>query len=169
MTPNYSAGPYTYGEPDVVFIQQGAVCRVGSYCSIAGKVTIFLGGEHRTDTVSSYPFYERDGVSSTPNAYAKGDVTIGSDVWIGQGATILSGVTVGDGAVIGAYALVASDVPPYAVAVGNPAQVVRYRFNKRQIRQLLEVRWWEWERGRVEQFAGMLSEDDIDAFLEAVL
>lgn len=168
MPPNYTAGSHTYGEPNVVFAGQGAVCRVGKYCSIAGDVTIFLGGEHRIDTVASYPFYERDGIAATPNAYSKGDVTIGSDVWIGQGVTILSGVTIGDGVTIGAQAVVASDVPPYAVVAGNPARLLRYRFSDREIEQLLEVKWWEWERGRVEQFAGMLSENDVDAFLEAV-
>lgn len=158
-------GDHTYGEPTIVFDDQGSVCRIGNYCSIAGDVTIFLGGEHRIDTVASYPFYERDGIPSAPNAYAKGDVTIGSDVWIGQGVTILSGVTIGDGAVIGACALVARDVPPYAVAVGNPARVVCYRFSKRQIAQLLDLKWWDWDRQRIEANAGLLSGTDVNAFL----
>ena len=167
MTANYSAGAYTYGEPTVVFEQQGAVCRVGKYCSIAGGVTIFLGGEHRTDTVSSYPFYERDGIQSAPNAYAKGDVVIGSDVWIGQDVTILSGVTIGDGAVIGACALVAADVEPYAIVAGNPARLLRFRFSRDAIEQLLEVRWWDWERERIERLAQFLSGADVGAFLAA--
>ena len=159
-------GAYTYGEPTVLFTGQGAVCMVGAYCSIAAGVTILLGGEHRTDTVSSYPFHERDGTASRPNAYTKGDVAIGSDVWIGQGATILSGVTIGDGAVIGAGALVAKDVPPYAVMIGNPARILRFRFTEKQRLRLLELRWWDWDRGRIEEAAQLLSGTDVDAFLD---
>ncbi|WP_308462078.1 CatB-related O-acetyltransferase [Mesorhizobium sp. INR15] len=76
---------------------------------------------------------------------SKGPIRIGNDVWIGRRAIILSGVTIGDGAVIGAGAVVSKDVPPYAVVVGNPAALVRYRFNSGQIASLLEIRWWDWE------------------------
>ena len=166
MPPNYSAGDHTYGEPTIIFSGQGVVCRVGKYCSIAGDVTIFLGGEHRIDTVASYPFYEREGIGA-PNAYSKGNVVIGSDVWIGEGVTILSGVTIGDGAVIGACALVAKDVPPYAVMVGNQARIARYRFSKQHIAELLKLKWWDWERDEIEAHAAYLSGADIYAFLKA--
>ncbi len=167
MTTTYTYGSYTYGRPTVVFDYQGAVCTVGKYCSIAEDVTIFLGGEHHIDTVASYPFCELGVGAALVNGFSKGDVVIGSDVWIGQGAVILSGVTIGDGAVIGAAAVVASDVPPYAVMIGNPARILRYRFSEPQIAELLEVRWWDWERQRIEACAHLLS-GPVDAFLESL-
>ena len=72
------------------------------------------------------------------------ELTIGNDVWIGHNAIILSGVSsIGDGAVIGAGAVLYKDVPPYAVVLGNPARVVRYRFSAEKIEELLESKWWE--------------------------
>lgn len=90
-------------------------------------------------------------------------IHIGNDVWIGQGAILLDGVTIGDGAIIGAYTVIASDIPPYAVMIGNPAQVLRYRFDDRQIQELLKIKWWDWDdetiKARVEDFK------DIDIFI----
>jgi len=76
---------------------------------------------------------------------SKGPVRIGSDVWLGNSAIILPGVSIGDGAIVGAQAVVSKDVPTYAVAVGNPAQVVKYRFDSGQIRSLLQICWWDWD------------------------
>ena len=81
----------------------------------------------------------------------RGDVIIGNDVWIGYGATILSGVSIGDGAAIGACSLVVKDVPPYAIVAGNPAQVIRYRFDEETIHKLLKIRWWDWPDQRVRE------------------
>lgn len=170
MPTNYTAGDHTYGSPTILDWKQGAVCTVGNYCSIATGVTILLGGEHRTDTIATYPFFENDGIKSCdPNGYAKGDVVIGSDVWIGHRATILSGVNIGDGAVIGAGSLVAGDVPPYAIVAGNPARILRYRFTDEQIEQLLEVKWWDWDCQRVARNAHLLSGTDIGAFLREAI
>jgi acetyltransferase-like isoleucine patch superfamily enzyme len=165
---NYTAGDYTYGALTVIDWHQGTVCTVGKYCSIAEPVTVLLGGEHRTDGVATYAFRERDGIGpAEPNSFSKGDVVIGNDVWIGWNATILSGVTIGDGAVIGARAVVRKDVPPYAIALGNPARVARYRFTPAQIARLLEVKWWDWDRGRIVDNAALLS-GDVEAFLASV-
>jgi carbonic anhydrase/acetyltransferase-like protein (isoleucine patch superfamily) len=94
-------------------------------------------------------------------------VRIGNDVWIGAKATILSGVAVGDGAVIGARSVVARDVPPYGIVVGNPARFIRKRFTDDIIRQLLEIRWWDWDVARVRQFLPLLLQPDISKFLAA--
>ena len=67
---------------------------------------------------------------------------IGNDVWIGANAIIQSGVTIGDGAIIGSGAVVTKDVPPYAIVVGVPAKILKYRFNKEQIKELLQLKWW---------------------------
>jgi acetyltransferase-like isoleucine patch superfamily enzyme len=104
---------------------------------------------HRVDWISTYPFPaftdkfpEAKGIEQFVTT--KGDVTIGNDVWIGQHVTILSGVTIGDGAVIGAHSVVGKSIPPYAIAVGNPARVIRYRFDEKTIEMLLKIQWWNW-------------------------
>ena len=85
------------------------------------------------------------------DTFSKGTVVIGNDVWIGARATILSGVTVGDGAVIGAGALVAKDVPPYAIVGGVPARLIKYRFSSEIINELLEIKWWDWDSKKLTQ------------------
>ncbi len=139
-------GDFTYGKPNVLSWGEGASLYIGKFCSIAENVTILLGGNHRTDWVTTYPF------NALMNAYSfikghpatKGDVRIGNDVWIGNGAKILSGVTISDGAVIGGNAVVSKDVPPYSICVGNPAQIVKMRFDKKTVKRLLALCWWDW-------------------------
>ena len=128
-------GAFTYGEDQIQLhnFQEGANLTIGKFCSIANEVEIYLGGNHRTDWITTFPFGQiyksalgRHDIEGHPAT--KGDVIIGNDVWIGGKATIMSGVTVGDGAVIGARAVVTKDVPPYAIVAGNPASVKRVRF-----------------------------------------
>lgn len=96
--------------------------------------------------------------------YSRGPIKIGNDVWIGEGVRILDGVTIGDGAIIGAGAVVASNVPSYAVVVGNPAVIKKYRFNPYQIDQLLKIQWWNWDDNTI----GIRKSDfeDIDGFVQ---
>jgi acetyltransferase-like isoleucine patch superfamily enzyme len=163
-------GRGTYGEPDVRWYW-GDIhrCRVGNYSSINSAAIIVVGGEHRTDWVTTYPFREALGLRGRYESglpHSKGDVVIGSDVYIGANAMILSGVTVGDGAVVGAGAVVASDVAPYAVVVGNPAQVSRYRFCPVEREALLRVRWWDWPQDRIEASLDTLQSTDVRRLLE---
>jgi acetyltransferase-like isoleucine patch superfamily enzyme len=137
---------------------------IGDYCSIADCVTIFGGGEHRSDKVSTYPFDAKMGLG-TATSFSRGDVVIGSDVWIGTRAIILPGVTISHGAVIGAGAVVTHDVPPYAVFVGVPAGYIRFRFDTNTVNRLLAVAWWDWPEEKVREFVPLM--DDIEAFLEA--
>jgi len=137
---------------------------IGKYCSIADKVIICTGGQHRRDLVSTFPFdvliQKSDGPKSLTYQNTK-NTEIKNDVWIGTGAMILGGVQIGSGAVIGAGAVVSQDVPDYAVVGGNPAQVLRYRFSKGLVEELLELAWWEWE----EQFL----KDNITWFYKPVV
>lgn len=129
---------------------------------------IFLGGEHRHDWVTTYPFSALwDQARSIPgHPRSKGDVIIGHDVWIGYGATILSGVNIGNGAVVGAKAVVTKDVPPYAIVAGNPARIVKFRFTPRQINRLLAIAWWDWPEGEIIAALPLLLHTDIDLFIQ---
>nr|WP_215730899.1 CatB-related O-acetyltransferase [Pseudomonas lalucatii] len=166
--PQYQMGVGSYGLPIVHDWQEGATLRIGSYCSIAEQVEIFLGGHHRADWVSTYPFPAMiPEVADVPGyAVSRGDVVIGSDVWLCTHAIILSGVTVGHGAVVAAGAVVSRDVAPYSVVAGNPARHVRWRFPEESRAALLESAWWEWPEAEVRSVARLLCSDRLSEFLE---
>lgn len=169
--PLFEIGDYTYGRPNVLYWDDSTMLHIGKFCSIAEGVTILLGGNHRTDWVTTYPF----NILSTPFPKAsstkghpatKGDVWIGNDIWIGRGATILSGVHIGDGAVIGAGAIVTNDVAPYSVVVGCPAKEVKKRFTENAIKALLEIKWWEWDEDKINNEIELLCSGNIYKFIE---
>jgi virginiamycin A acetyltransferase len=124
------------------------------------------GGNHATTWLTSFPFpifgngWE---LAEPPQWPYKGDTTVGNDVWIGNGATIMPGVTIGDGAIIATGAVVTKDVPPYAIVGGNPATLLRYRFDEATIARLLALRWWEWDAARVTRCVAQLCAGDLDA------
>lgn len=154
-TRRYAVGRGTYGVPTVYHWGEPATLRVGAFCSIAGGVRIYLGGNHRTDWITTYPFSAfRDSARGIPGHPAtRGDVVIGNDVWIANDVTILSGVRIGNGAVIAACAVVARDVPAYGIVAGNPAKLVRRRFSEADIERLEALAWWNWSDRRID--AGM--------------
>lgn len=139
-------GRHTYGKLEIHAWQQeykASTIRVGSFCSIAGNVAVFLDGNHKYTSFSSFPFKESLGWDAPPNTYGKSIPEIGSDVWIGSDVTILSGVTIGHGAVIAAKTVVTKDVPPYALVAGNPGRIKKYRFSQDIIDDLLKYPWWD--------------------------
>lgn len=166
---SYEIGKWSYGSPHVYSWGEGTTLKVGSYCSIARGVTILLGGNHRSDWVTTYPFSAlwpaAQHISGHPAT--KGNVVIGNDVWIGQEAFILSGVTIGDGAVVGARSVVTKDVPPYAIVGGFPAKILRWRFSAEQIGQLLRIAWWQWPEEKIAQALPLMLSSDINAFIQA--
>jgi acetyltransferase-like isoleucine patch superfamily enzyme len=144
-----SFGRFSYGCENLSIWQwgEGASLTIGSFCSIAPSVQIFLGGNHRIDWITTFPFghiytEELGGKNIKGHPATNGDVIIGDDVWIGYGATIMSGVTIGTGAVVAANANVVKDVLPYAIVGGNPAKVIRKRFDEETVALLLELQWW---------------------------
>jgi acetyltransferase-like isoleucine patch superfamily enzyme len=165
--PGYAIGLGSYGIPVVHDWNEGTTLRIGAYCSIADDVHILLGGQHRIDWVSSYPFasYLPDAAHITGSGGTRGDVEIGSDVWLCSGATILSGVTIGHGAVVACGALVSRDVAPYSVVAGNPARHVRWRFDEDTRKALLETAWWEWPESEIRAIVGSLCSDDLAGFI----
>lgn len=165
----YEVGEYTYGVPRVLYPRGNL--KIGKFCSIAQNVTIFLGGNHRLDWISLYPFEPThpswpDTKGTETSLITKGDVTIGNDVWIGSGATIMSGVSVGDGAAIGTGSVVTSDVDPYSVVAGNPAKVIKMRFSEEDIARLLEIKWWDWPEDMIRRSIGVLCSGDVDKLEE---
>lgn len=164
----FAVGRGTYGEPRVLHWGEPATLRVGAFCSIGKNVTIFLGGEHRTDWLTTYPFmcFYPSARHLTGLPVSKGDVVIGHDVWVGYGATVLSGVTVGNGAVIGANALVVKDVPAYGIVGGNPAKLLRKRFSDETIRLLERLAWWDWPDAHLEQVMPLLMSADLPGLIE---
>lgn len=125
--------------------------QIGSFTSIAGGVKIHGDDNHACiddrKLVATFPFHTWN--EGFPDAESRGQTIIGNDVWIGEGACILSGVKIGNGVIVGAHAVVAKDVPAFAVVVGNPAKITRYRFTKRQIQALERIKWWEWDNQTV--------------------
>jgi acetyltransferase-like isoleucine patch superfamily enzyme len=169
--PQYEIGRASYGNPAIRDWGEGASLKIGAFCSMAAGVKIFLGGEHRTDWVTTFPFpvlWKKQAGHIPGHPKTRGDVIIGNDVWIGTEAIILSGVHIGDGAVIGARAVVASDVPPYAIVAGNPARLVRLRFADNLIERLQKVAWWNWDDERIARHMHLLLSEDIGAFIDAV-
>ncbi len=167
--PQYEIGRGTYGSPKIISWNEGATFKIGTFCSIASGVKIYLGGEHRIDWVTTYPFSwlwdSARHIEGHPRA--KGDVVIGNDVWIGTEAIILSGVNIGDGAVVGARAVVSKDIEPYAIHAGNPARLVKKRFDENTIQQLLELRWWDFDDTAIEELLPRMLDTDIQAFIDA--
>lgn len=171
----YEIGEFTYGCPEVLqwggLTSEGNIStlKIGKFCSIADRVVIFLGGEHRVDWISTYPFngvFKRACGKIKGHPFAKGDVIIGNDVWIGRSASILSGVSVGDGAVIGAHSLVTKDVDPYTIVGGNPAKVIRKRFDDKTIQELLAIKWWNWEIDRIIKNVPLLMSGNVEQFVK---
>jgi acetyltransferase-like isoleucine patch superfamily enzyme len=96
----------------------------------------------------------------------KGHIVVENDVWIGAKSTIMSGVKIHNGSIVGANSTVTKDVPPYAIVVGNPAKVVKYRFNERQVESLLKIEWWNWTEDRIKTEAMLMWSDKIDEFID---
>lgn len=147
-------GEYTYGKPKVIYYGGEGKIKIGKFCSIAQNVTLLFGGEHRTDWISTYPFYFFTNQWSLSkdikdSVRYKGDIVIGNDVWIGYGATIYAGVTIGHGAVIAANSVVVKNVDPYTIVGGNPAKTIRKRFAEEEIKLLLETAWWDWPKDKI--------------------
>lgn len=150
------AGEYTYGinNINVHTWNEGTQVKIGKFCSIGGNIEIMLGGNHRSDWITTYPFghihqhiLRGEGIQGHPKT--NGDVIIGNDVWIGNFAMIMSGVTIGDGAIIAANSHVVRDVLPYEIVGGNPAKHIKWRFENEDnenylemIGLLKELKWW---------------------------
>jgi virginiamycin A acetyltransferase len=160
-SPNIIVGDYSYYDDPVdptAFERENVLCAfgperlvIGKFCALAAGVRfIMAGGNHPTAGVSTFPFAIFGGALAERTADliydlpSRGDTVVGNDVWIGYQATIMPGVRIGDGAIVATGAMATRDVPPYWFVAGNPARLVRLRFDETDIERLLRAAWWDW-------------------------
>ncbi|MCP1313696.1 MULTISPECIES: Vat family streptogramin A O-acetyltransferase [unclassified Halomonas] len=146
---------------------------IGRFCAIAKDVTFIMNGaNHKTSGFSTYPFqifgqgWEKVMPEASELPY-KGDTEIGHDVWIGLEATLMPGVKVGHGAIIASKSVVVADVPAYSMVGGNPAKVIKYRFDESTISELLEIAWWNWSAEKVTEHLEAIVGCDLRALRRA--
>ena len=160
MTGKYS---YANGQFIIRSWDEGAHIFIGSFCSIADNITVFLGGNHRTDWVTTFPFghvfkdrFPAGDINGSGHPTTKGHVVIENDVWIGSSCTIMSGVTVGSGSVIAAESVVINDVEPYSIVAGNPAKLIKKRFSEKIIERFLKMSWWDYSEEIINKIVPLL-------------
>lgn len=177
---NVTAGDYSYysdfNDPSQFlsdnvlynFGFSGTSLHIGKFCAFAhGVKFIMADANHATAGVTSFPFAIFGGkwaeqLAITDYPFKQyGDTLIGNDVWLGMNVTVMPGVNIGDGAIVGTQSVVASDIPPYSIAVGNPAKVVKQRYNQQDRQTLLELCWWDWEVALIELAMPILVKGDV--------
>ncbi|TNE61939.1 MAG: CatB-related O-acetyltransferase [Alphaproteobacteria bacterium] len=184
--PNISAGDYSYyDDPDsperfqdrnVLYHYEAVGDRldIGRFCAFAtGTSFIMNGANHRMDGPSTYPFPIMGGawadhMDLLMGLPSRGDTVVGHDVWLGFRTLVMPGIKIGHGAIVAAGSVVTSDIPPYAIAAGNPARVVRMRFDATTIARLLEIAWWDWPLEKITAHVRALMSGDVAA-LEATM
>jgi virginiamycin A acetyltransferase len=176
--PLISVGDYTYyhnrehpedfEKENVVFANEARLT-IGKFCQIARETRIILDdANHPMEGFSVYPFFvfQGDWGNYAFKSYS-GETIIGNDVWMGHRSVIMPRVTVGDGAIIGACAVVTKDVPPYAIVGGNPARIIRHRFDPATVEALLAIRWWDWPYDKITRNLTAITGADLKALQEA--
>lgn len=156
-------GDFTYGNPLIMTWGENTKLTIGKFCSIGANVQIYLGGNHHTDWLTTYPFNvllndQYPGIDGEVAA-TKGDITIGNDVWIGNNVSIMSGVTIGDGAVIMNGAVVTKNVPPYSISGGVPAHTKKARMDALRL-SVEGITWWDWPLEKLAEAVPFLMDSD---------
>jgi len=134
---NIFVGKNTYGDLNYIDYHDGCKLIIGDNCSIANNVFFLMGGEHRYDCISVFPY--ESFFEGKISSFNKGNIVVENDVWIGFGAIILSGVTIGIGSIVAAGAVVTTDVPPFCIVGGVPAKIIKKRFSDDVINKLLSL------------------------------
>ncbi len=146
---------------------------IGKFCALAKGVKFIMNGaNHKISGFSTYPFqiFGNGWEKVTPQANElpfKGDTIVGNDVWIGYESVIMPGITIGDGVIIAAKSVVVNDIAPYTIVGGNPAKLIRQRFDEKIIKKLLEIAWWNWDINKITRNLEKIVAADIDALLLA--
>ena len=176
--PNIIIGDYTYYDDfdDVLNFEKNVKYHfdfnndkliIGKFCMIASGVSFIMNGaNHLVESISSYPFAifgngwkEAMNNKSYPN---KGNTIVGNDVWIGHNVTIMPGISIGDGAIIATNSTITSNIEPYTIVGGNPAKLIRNRFDEEVTKLLLEIKWWDWEIEKITLNISVLTGNNIE-------
>lgn len=182
VNPNIEVGDYTYYddnndplgfEKNVLYHFDfiGDKLKIGKFCAIACNAKFIMnGGNHNTNSFTTFPFGAfggewEAGLKNLSGGF-KGDTVIGNDVWIGYNATIMPGIHIGDGAIIATNAVVTKDVPSYSIVGGNPAKLIRYRFDEETIDILNTLKWWNWDVEKITQYITILTSNNTDDLKE---
>lgn len=139
---------------------------IGKFCQLATGVRFIMNGaNHPMNGVSTYPFkvFGKSWQESSMEVVNKGNTLIGNDVWIGNNVTIMQGINIGDGAIIGTNALVTKDVEPYSIVGGNPATLIRKRFDEQTIAFLMQLKWWDWHPDKIAENLPALTSGNLQA------
>jgi len=154
-----SVGAYSILSGPIRIVADLESVSIGKFCSLAPDVAIWESLHNMRRASTFFMLREVFGEHCSGDLVSNGASRIGNDVWIGTKAVVLSGVEIGDGAVIGAGAVVTKNVPPYCIAVGVPATVVRQRFPETVCRRLLEIRWWDWDEDTIKRNRNLFEQD----------
>jgi virginiamycin A acetyltransferase len=160
-------GPEKFEEHNVLYNNDFSKVKliIGKFCAIAAETRFLMTGNHKLDAISTYPFpifHGWENVYDVTNLPEKGDIIVGNDVWFGYDSLVRGGVNVGDGAIIATRAVVVKDVPAYSIVAGNPAKVVKMRFNDTTIERLLRISWWDWKIEKINQHLSLICHLDVD-------
>jgi acetyltransferase-like isoleucine patch superfamily enzyme len=138
-------GKYSYsGNVNVLQWTRNDKVKTGKFCSLASNIKFIIDGNHKYNGFSTFPFREIFHWNEVDkNNWGKETPIIGNDVWIANDVVIYSGVSIGDGAIIAGQSVVTKSVPPYAIVGGNPAKIIKYRFESHIIEKLLKYKWWD--------------------------
>ncbi len=140
---------------------------IGKFCMIASGVSFIMNGaNHLVESISSYPFaiFGNGWKEAMDNKFYpnKGNTIVGNDVWIGHNVTIMPGISIGDGAIIATNSTITSNVEPYTIVGGNPAKLIRNRFDEEVTKLLLEIKWWDWEIEKITLNVSVLTGNNIE-------
>jgi virginiamycin A acetyltransferase len=180
--PNIIIGDYTYyDDPNPLDFEKNVLYHYpfygdklifGKFCAIASGVKFIMNGaNHKLDAISTYPFSLFGNgwevvMPKLEELPIKGDTVIGNDVWIGYEALFLPGVHIGNGAIIAAKSVVTKDVPPYAILGGNPAKLIKTRFDENVISLLENLKWWDWDIKKITQSLPLLTSGKVNDLLK---
>lgn len=153
-------GKNTNGDPKIHWGSSESKLTIGNYSTIGENVNIYLNGGS---------IITKDKKWIIPLSNCSCSVTIGNDIWIGSNVTIMPGITIGDGSVIANNSRIISDVKPYSFVYGNPARLIKYKFNRFQIKQLLKIKWWDWSDEKIDEYTPLLNGVNVNTFINAAL
>ena len=161
-------GPDKFEEYNVLYnydFSKVKLC-LGKFCAIAAETKFIMTGDHKLDAIGTYPFpifgHGWESAFNVRDLPVKGDIIVGNDVWFGYDSLIMNGVTIGNGSIIATRAVVVKDVPAYSIVAGNPAKVVKMRFDDKTIDRLQKIAWWDWSIEKINKNLKTICHLDID-------